>query len=107
MTGEPNFESERPFRYWWEPRQVIVAQFSGENWLIGCQIMNVEVPFYFKSIVDSMNVDFAAIGGTAWTVAGSMIIACMQLLCAFEEPFSDWACRWYYQNRRYPVPGAP
>ncbi|THC98844.1 hypothetical protein EYZ11_001691 [Aspergillus tanneri] len=39
------------------------------------QILNVEVPFYFKSIVDSMNVDFAALGGTAYTVAGSMIIA--------------------------------
>lgn len=36
----------------------------------------MEVPFYFKSIVDSMNVDFAAVGGTAYTVAGSMIIAC-------------------------------
>ncbi|KAJ5231111.1 hypothetical protein N7489_011819 [Penicillium chrysogenum] len=38
-------------------------------------ILNVEIPFYFKNIVDSMNVDFAAIGGTAYTVAGSMIIA--------------------------------
>ncbi|KAL2216168.1 P-loop containing nucleoside triphosphate hydrolase protein [Thermoascus aurantiacus ATCC 26904] len=43
--------------------------------LVGAKICNVEVPFYFKSIVDSMNVDVAAIGGTAWTVAGSMIIA--------------------------------
>lgn len=40
------------------------------------QILNVKIPFYFKSIVDSMNVDFASIGGTAYTVAGSMIIAC-------------------------------
>ena len=23
-----------------------------------------------------MNIDFLAIGGTAWTVAGSMIVAC-------------------------------
>ncbi|KAJ5730733.1 uncharacterized protein N7483_005241 [Penicillium malachiteum] len=43
--------------------------------LIGAKILNVEVPFYFKSIVDSMNVDFASVGGTAYTVAGSMIIA--------------------------------
>ncbi|PWY94443.1 P-loop containing nucleoside triphosphate hydrolase protein [Aspergillus sclerotioniger CBS 115572] len=43
--------------------------------LIGGKILNVEVPFYFKSIVDSMNVDFATFGGTAYTVAGSMIIA--------------------------------
>lgn len=25
-----------------------------------------------------MNVDFGALGGTAWTVAGSMIVACMK-----------------------------
>ncbi|KAL6233174.1 hypothetical protein BDW75DRAFT_195597 [Aspergillus navahoensis] len=43
--------------------------------LIGAKVLNVEVPFYFKSIVDSMNVDFASVGGTAYTVAGSMIIA--------------------------------
>lgn len=27
-----------------------------------------------------MNVDFMAIGGTAWTVAGSIVVACMSLL---------------------------
>ena len=42
------------------------------------QVLNVQVPFYFKNIVDSMNVDFAALGGTAWTVGGAMIIACME-----------------------------
>jgi ABC transporter ATM len=35
----------------------------------------VQVPFYFKSIVDSMNIDFAAVGGTAATVAGAAIFA--------------------------------
>ncbi|KAH7410465.1 P-loop containing nucleoside triphosphate hydrolase protein [Phaeosphaeria sp. MPI-PUGE-AT-0046c] len=43
--------------------------------LVGAKLLNVQVPFYFKSIVDSMNIDFVAVGGTAWTVAGSMIIA--------------------------------
>ncbi|KAF8424073.1 hypothetical protein EV426DRAFT_600462 [Tirmania nivea] len=43
--------------------------------LIGAKVLNVQVPFYFKNIVDSLNVDFMAIGGTAWTVAGSVIIA--------------------------------
>jgi len=43
--------------------------------LVGSKVLNVQVPFYFKSIVDSMNVDFAALGGTAATVAGSMILA--------------------------------
>ena len=44
--------------------------------LVGSKVLNVQVPFYFKSIVDSMNIDFAAVGGTATTVAGSMIMAC-------------------------------
>ena len=43
--------------------------------LVGAKVLNVQVPFYFKSIVDSMNIDFMAVGGTAWTVAGSMIVA--------------------------------
>ncbi|KAI9764813.1 MAG: Iron-sulfur clusters transporter atm1, mitochondrial [Candelina submexicana] len=43
--------------------------------LVGAKILNVQVPFYFKSIIDSMNVDFLAIGGTVWTVAGTMIVA--------------------------------
>lgn len=43
--------------------------------LVGSKVLNVQVPFYFKTIVDSMNVDFVALGGTAWTVAGAMITA--------------------------------
>jgi ATP-binding cassette, subfamily B (MDR/TAP), member 7 len=43
--------------------------------LIGAKVLNVQIPFYFKNIVDGMNIDFVAIGGTAWTVAGSIIIA--------------------------------
>ncbi|RMJ27705.1 hypothetical protein PHISP_01419 [Aspergillus sp. HF37] len=48
---------------------------SALSLLIGAKVLNVEVPFYFKNIVDSMNVDFAALGGTAYTVAGTMILA--------------------------------
>lgn len=44
--------------------------------LVGAKLLNVQIPFYFKSIVDSMNIDFMAVGGTAWTVAGSMIVTC-------------------------------
>lgn len=43
--------------------------------LVGAKVLNVQVPFYFKTIVDSMNVDVAALGGTATTVAGAMILA--------------------------------
>ncbi|GAB7341178.1 hypothetical protein MBLNU457_7473t2 [Dothideomycetes sp. NU457] len=43
--------------------------------LVGAKVLNVQVPFYFKSIVDSMNIDFASVGGTAVTVAGATIFA--------------------------------
>lgn len=43
--------------------------------LISAKVLNVQVPFYFKSIVDAMNVDVGAMGGTAAAVAGSMILA--------------------------------
>ena len=31
--------------------------------LVGAKLLNVQVPFYFKSIVDAMNIDFVAVGG--------------------------------------------
>jgi hypothetical protein len=34
-----------------------------------------------------MNVDFAAIGGTAYTVAGSMIIACEDFISVTSQHF--------------------
>ncbi|KAI1006771.1 Iron-sulfur clusters transporter [Podosphaera aphanis] len=43
--------------------------------LVASKTLNVQVPFCFKSIVDSMNIDFATLGGTATTVAGSVILA--------------------------------
>ncbi|KAK5119265.1 Iron-sulfur clusters transporter atm1, mitochondrial [Meristemomyces frigidus] len=43
--------------------------------LVGAKVLNVQVPFYFKTIVDGMNIDFAAAGGTAATVAGASIFA--------------------------------
>ncbi|SPO04409.1 probable Iron-sulfur clusters transporter ATM1, mitochondrial [Cephalotrichum gorgonifer] len=43
--------------------------------LIGAKVLNVQVPFYFKSIVDTMNIDISATGGNAAVIAGSMILA--------------------------------
>ena len=43
--------------------------------LVGAKLLNVQVPFYFKSIVDSMNIDFAATSATVATVAGTAIFA--------------------------------
>ncbi|KAF0477714.1 iron-sulfur clusters transporter ATM1, mitochondrial [Gigaspora margarita] len=48
--------------------RVIVAL----SFLVGGKILNVQVPFFFKYIVDSLNVDAAQIG-TAMTVVGAMI----------------------------------
>ena len=64
-------------RYLW-PKDDLGAKFrvgTALALLVGSKILNVQVPFYFKNIVDSMNVDFVALGGTAWTVGGAMIVA--------------------------------
>ncbi|KAF1940736.1 iron-sulfur clusters transporter atm1, mitochondrial precursor [Clathrospora elynae] len=64
-------------QYLW-PRNNLGTRFRvglSVGLLVGAKLLNVQVPFYFKNIVDSMNIDFVAVGGTAWTVAGSMIVA--------------------------------
>ncbi|KAK4199464.1 putative iron-sulfur clusters transporter [Triangularia verruculosa] len=43
--------------------------------LVGAKVLNVQVPFFFREIVDSLNVDFGATGGTVTAVAGAMILA--------------------------------
>ncbi|CAG8559903.1 7547_t:CDS:10 [Paraglomus brasilianum] len=42
--------------------------------LVGGKILNVRVPFFFKNIIDSLNMDTAQLGTVA-TVAGGMILA--------------------------------
>lgn len=43
--------------------------------LIASKLLNVQVPFFFKSIIDGMNVDWAMQAGTVATVIGTMILA--------------------------------
>lgn len=43
--------------------------------LIGSKLLNVQVPFFFKSIIDEMNVDWAGELGTVGAVMGGMILA--------------------------------
>lgn len=74
--------------YLW-PKDNLGARFRvalSVGLLVGAKLLNVQVPFYFKSIVDAMNIDFAALGGTATTVAGSMIVACKPLSRRAHEP---------------------
>lgn len=75
--------------------------------LLSAKLLNVQVPFYFKSIVDSMNIDFAAVGGTATTVAGSMIMACKLHRAMIVHPSTSKTkpTRWPDQDWRNRVPG--
>lgn len=43
--------------------------------LISSKLLNVQVPFYFKNIIDEMNIDWALQAGTLGTVIGTMILA--------------------------------
>lgn len=84
-TGELKLGLAQHWHYWSAQRCPFLLQISVYMCLKIDQVLNVQVPFYFKSIVDSMNVDFAAIAGTAWTVGGTMIFACMDTLLAAAE----------------------
>jgi hypothetical protein len=49
------------------------------------QLLNIQVPFFFKNIIDQLNVDFSAVSAsgiqaTVLTVAGTAIIGCSHLL---------------------------
>lgn len=43
--------------------------------LIGSKLLNVQVPFFFKSIIDEMNIGWADQLGTVGTVIGTLILA--------------------------------
>ena len=49
--------------------------------LIGGKILNVQVPFFFKQIVDSLNVPITE-STTVWVLAGASIAGC-------ESPWSS------------------
>ncbi|KAH9831520.1 P-loop containing nucleoside triphosphate hydrolase protein [Rhodofomes roseus] len=53
----------------WSTRGRVLLGFG---LLIGGKLLNVQVPFIFKQIIDSLNVDITA-GTTVWIVAGSLI----------------------------------
>ncbi|KAJ1964340.1 Iron-sulfur clusters transporter atm1, mitochondrial [Dipsacomyces acuminosporus] len=42
--------------------------------MIGSKLLNVQVPIIFKSIIDTLNIDVAATGGTLSTIATAMLI---------------------------------
>ncbi|KAF5374457.1 hypothetical protein D9615_009128 [Tricholomella constricta] len=54
----------------WKTRGTVLLGFA---LLVGGKVLNVQVPFIFKSVIDTLNVDFTA-GSTVWIVAGSLIL---------------------------------
>ncbi|KAJ2521812.1 Iron-sulfur clusters transporter atm1, mitochondrial, partial [Coemansia sp. RSA 1937] len=42
--------------------------------MLGSKLLNVQVPIIFKDIVDTLNIDLAATGGTLSTVATAMLV---------------------------------
>jgi hypothetical protein len=51
--------------------------------LVGAKVLNVQVPFFFKDIIDKLNIDFSQMGtsgsvhATVLTVAGTAILGCI------------------------------
>lgn len=55
---------------WGDKARVLLAI----SLLVGGKVLNVQVPFYFREIVDALNIDFSTTGGSVTAVAGSMIL---------------------------------
>ena len=55
--------------------------------LIAGKLMNIQVPFFFKNIVDSLNIPIAELSAqqTTWTIAGSAIVGCMSYLYSAQK----------------------
>ncbi|KAK4164632.1 P-loop containing nucleoside triphosphate hydrolase protein [Cladorrhinum sp. PSN259] len=56
---------------WGDKSRVLLAV----GLLVGAKVLNVNVPFFFREIIDSLNVDLAATGGTMTAAASAMILA--------------------------------
>ncbi|PPQ75918.1 hypothetical protein CVT26_006396 [Gymnopilus dilepis] len=54
----------------WKTRLIVLGGFL---LLITAKVLNVQVPQFFKAIVDALNVDIHE-GATAWIIAGSLIL---------------------------------
>ncbi|KAH7104702.1 iron-sulfur clusters transporter ATM1 [Auriculariales sp. MPI-PUGE-AT-0066] len=54
----------------WSIRARVV---TGLGLLVAAKVLNVQVPFVFKSVIDALNVDMTA-QSTVWLVAGSLIV---------------------------------
>ena len=56
--------------------------------VIDVELLNIQVPFFFKNIIDQLNVDFSVVTAsgvqaTVLTVAGTAIIGCRLLFLSY------------------------
>jgi hypothetical protein len=54
----------------------IFARSSIEHMFVGLQLLNVQVPLFFKQVIDTLNIPIDA-QSTVWVICGSVILACM------------------------------
>ena len=78
--------------------------------LIGGKVLNVQVPFFFKQIVDSLNVPITA-ESTVWVLAGSAIAGCeccrFDVTCISKAVMTDTRGRRDRANPDYTIWRAP
>ncbi|KAJ2722985.1 Iron-sulfur clusters transporter atm1, mitochondrial [Coemansia sp. Benny D115] len=55
----------------WATKSRVIAALG---LMVGSKLLNVQVPILFKNIVDTLNIDMAATGGTLSTIATAMLI---------------------------------
>ncbi|ANB11493.1 ATP-binding cassette Fe/S cluster precursor transporter ATM1 [Sugiyamaella lignohabitans] len=64
------------FKYLW-PKDNLSAKVRvviALSLLVGSKVLNVQVPFFFKDIIDNMNVDWTTQVGEVSTVVGAMVL---------------------------------
>ncbi|KAJ7196847.1 iron-sulfur clusters transporter ATM1 [Mycena pura] len=54
----------------WKTRGTVIFGFG---LLISSKLLNVQVPYIFKNVIDSLNMDIAS-ASTAWTVVGTLVL---------------------------------
>jgi ABC transporter ATM len=53
-----------------------ISEIAIERMFVGLQLLNVQVPLFFKEVIDTLNIPIDA-QSTVWVVCGSVILACM------------------------------
>jgi ATP-binding cassette, subfamily B (MDR/TAP), member 7 len=55
---------------------------------VGLQLLNVQVPLFFKEVIDTLNIPIDG-QSTVWVVCGSVILACVWSLYLFVSTEID------------------